>query len=61
MTELKAGLPGNFSGREDNTNLWLLQMKAYFTLNTSLYKEKKKILAFLNKMDKGQGKSFSKG
>ena len=61
MPELKAGLPGNFSGREEDTNLWLLQMKAYFTLNPSLYEEKNCILMFLNKMDQGQGKSFSEG
>ena len=61
MPELKAGLPRNFSGREEDANLWLLQMKAYFTLNPSLYEEKNHILAFLNKMDAGQGKSFSEG
>ena len=36
-------------------------MKAYFTLNPSLYEEKNQILASLNKMDTGQGKSFSEG
>ena len=51
MPELKARLPGNFSGREEDANLWLLQMKAYFALNPSLYEEKNRILAFLNKMD----------
>ena len=61
MPELKAGLPGNFSGTEEDANLWLLQMKAYFALNPSLYQEKNKILAFLNKMNKGRGKSFSEG
>ena len=61
MPELKAGLPGNFSGTEEDANLWLLQMKAYFALNPGLYQEKNKILAFLNKMDKGRGKSFSEG
>ena len=61
MLELKAGLPGNFSGKEEDTNLWLLQMKAYFALNLTLYEEKNKILAFLNKMDQGRGKSFSEG
>ena len=61
MPELKAGLPGNFSRTEEDANLWLLQMKAYFTLNPALYQEKNKILAFLNKMDKGRGKSFSEG
>ena len=61
MPELKAGLPRNFSGKEEDANLWLLQMKAYFALNPSLYEEKNKILAFLNKMDQGRGKSFSEG
>ena len=61
MPELKAGLPGNFSGREEDANLWLLQMKAYFALNPSLYEKKNQILAFLNKMDQGRGKSFSEG
>ena len=61
MPELKASLPGNFSGKEEDANLWLLAMKAYFTMNPSLYEEKNKILAFLNKMDAGRGKSFAKG
>ena len=61
MPELKARLPGNFSGTEEDANLWLLQMKAYFALNPALYQEKNKILAFLNKMDQGRGKSFSEG
>ena len=61
MPELKAGLPGNFSEKEEDANLWLLQMKAYFALSPSLYEEKNKILAFLNKMDQGRGKSFSEG
>ena len=61
MPELKARLSGNFSGKEEDANLWLLQMKAYFTLNPTLSEEKNKILAFLNKMDQGRGKSFSEG
>ena len=61
MPELKARLPGNFSGTEEDANLWLLQIKAYFALNPSLYQEKNKILVFLNKMDKGRGRSFSEG
>ena len=61
MPELKARLPGNFSGTEEDANLWLLQMKAYFALNPALYQEKNKILAFLNKMDQGRGKSFAEG
>ena len=55
MPKLKAGLPGNFSGREEDANLWLLTMKAYFALNPSQYedKPKNKILVLLNKMDQG--------
>ena len=63
MPEIKAGLPGNFSGNEEDANLWLLSMKAYFALNLVLYKDKpwNKLLAFLNKMDQGWGKSFTEG
>ena len=61
MPELKASLPGNFSGKEEDVNLWLLVMKAYFAMNPTLYDEKNKILAFLNKMDVGQGQSFTEG
>ena len=61
MPELKAGLSRNFSGWEEDANLWLLAMKAYFAMNPSLYEEKNWILAFLNKMDAGCGKSFAKG
>ena len=61
MPELKAGLPGNFFGKEEDANLWLLAMKAYFAMNLALYEEKNKILALLNKMDVGHGKSFAEG
>ena len=61
MPELKAGLPGNFSSKKENANLWLLMMKAYVAINPTLYEEKNKILAFLNKMDTGCGKSFAEG
>ena len=63
MPELKAGLPRNFFGKKEDANLWLLAMKAYFALNLAQYKDKpkNKILAFLNKMDQGQGKSFVEG
>ena len=55
MPEIKAGLPRNFSRKGEDANLWLLAMKAYFTMNPSLYgnKEKNKILVLLNKMDAG--------
>ena len=61
MPELKAGLSRNFSRKEEDANLWLLMMKAYFAMNPSLYEEKNKILAFLNKMNIGCGKSFTEG
>ena len=44
MPELKARLPGNFSGRQEGANLWLLAMKAYFAMNPTFYNEKNKIL-----------------
>ena len=36
-------------------------MKAYFAMNPTLYDEKNKILAFLNKMDVGRGWFFTEG
>ena len=44
-----------------DANLWLLAIKVYFAMNPSLYEEKNKILAILNKMDASPGKSFAKG
>ena len=32
-TEFKAGLPEDFSGKNDDTMHWLLAMKAYFIIN----------------------------
>ena len=36
-TELKAGLPGDFSERNEDATWWLLTMKAYFLMNKAIY------------------------
>ena len=61
-TEIKTGLPEDFSGKNDDSMHWLLAMKAYFGMNDKIYKENKTImLVFLNKMSKGRGGTFTKG
>ena len=35
--ELKAALPSDFSGKNDDATQWIKAMKAYFTLNATLY------------------------
>ena len=61
-TELKVGLPNNFSGKEEDTMRWLLAMKAYFWMNDHIYKDEKNIvLVFLNKMSKERGGTFAEG
>ena len=60
--ELKAGLPEDFSGKEEDAMRWLLAMKAYFGMNDKIYKDEKIIvLVFLNKMSKVRGATFTKG
>ena len=61
-TEFKAGLPEDFSGRNDDATRWLLAMKAYFVINEKVYTEDATtILIFLNKLSKGRGATFTKG
>ena len=61
-TEIKAGLPDDFSRKNENAMQWLLAMKAYFRMNKEIYKEEKNIvLVFLNKMSKGRGGTFTEG
>ena len=61
-TEIEAGLPDNFSRRNEDATWWLLAMKAYFGMNEEIYKDKKNvILVFLNKMSKGRGGTFAEG
>ena len=62
LTEFKAGLPEDFSGKNDNTTHWLLAMKAYFIINEKVYTEDMTtILIFLNKLSKGRGATFAEG
>ena len=61
-TEFKAGLPEDFSGKNDDTTSWLLAMKAYFIINEKVYTEDATtVLIFLNKLSKGRGATFAKG
>ena len=60
-SELKAGLPKDFSGNSEDSNRWMLSLQAYFEMNSSIYNDKAKLLMALNKMSKGRGKPFSKG
>jgi hypothetical protein len=59
-TELKAGLPNDFSENAEDTACWLLAITAYFSMNQSIYNnDTKKTLTALNKMSKWRGKFFS--
>ena len=61
-TKFKAGLPEDFSVKNDDTICWLLAMKAYFIMNAGIYTdEKTTILIFLNKLSKGRGATFAEG
>ena len=59
-TELKATLPSDFSGKEDDATHWIKAMKAYFTLNATLYSsDAAKIMTTLNKMSGGRGAPYA--
>ena len=61
-TEFKAGLPEDFSGKNDNATQWLLAMKAYFVINDKVYTEDAAtVLIFLNTLSKGRGATFAEG
>ena len=61
-TEFKAGLPEDFSGKNDDATRWLLAMKAYFVINERVYtKDTTTVLIFLNKLSKGRGATFTEG
>ena len=61
-TEFKAGLPDDFSGRNEDATRWLLAMKAYFVINERVYTEDATtVLIFLNKLSKGRGATFAEG
>ena len=59
-TELKAALPSDFSGKNDNATHWIKAMKAYFVLNVTLYSsDATKITTTLNKMSGGRGAPYA--
>ena len=60
-SELKVGLPEDFSGNSKDPNRWMLSLQAYFEMNSSVYNNKAKLLTALNKMSKGRGKPFLEG
>ena len=60
-SELKAGLPEDFSRNSEDLNRWMLSLQAYFEINSSVYNNKAKLLIALNKMSKGRGKPFLEG
>ena len=58
--ELKAALPSDFSGKNDDATRWIKAMKAYFTLNATLYSsDAAKIMTTLNKMSGGRGAPYA--
>ena len=59
-TELKAALPTDFSGKNDDATCWIKAMKAYFTLNATLYSsDAAKIMTTLNKRSGGRGAPYA--
>ena len=59
--ELKATLPADFSGKNNDATQWIKAMKAYFTLNVTLYSsDAAKIMTTLNKMSSGRGAPYAK-
>ena len=60
-SELKVGLPEDFSGNSEDSNRWMLSLQAYFEMNSSVYNDKAKLLTALNKMSKERRKPFSEG
>ena len=59
--ELAAGLPGNFSGKQEDATRWILSTKAYFSINEETYDNKAQTLVTLNKMSTGRGATFTEG
>ena len=59
-TELKAALPTDFSGKNDNATHWIKAMKAYFILNATLYSSDAAIImTTLSKMSGGRGAPYA--
>ena len=58
--ELKVALPADFSGEPSDTVQWIKAMKAYFSINSTIYtSDTDKVMTTLNKMSKGRRVSFS--
>ena len=58
--ELKAALPADFFGKNNDATQWIKAMKAYFTLNSTLYSSyATKIMTTLNKMSGGRGAPYA--
>ena len=59
-SELKAALPADFSGKNDDATQWIKAMKAYFSLNSTLHSsDAAKIMTTLNKMSGGRGAPYT--
>ena len=59
-SELKAALLADFSGKNDDATRWIKAMKAYFSLNSTLYSsDAAKIMTTLNKMSNGRGAPYA--
>ena len=59
-SELKAALPADFSGKNDDATRWIKAMKAYFILNSTLYSsDAAKIMTTLNKKSSGRGAPYA--
>ena len=60
-SELKAVLPADFSGKNNDATQWIKAMKAYFTLKSTLYSSNAaKIMTTLNKMSSRRGVPYAK-
>jgi len=53
LVDVKAGLPEDFSGKNEDVRRWILAMSAYFNMCGPWYTEKQMKLILLNKMSKG--------
>ena len=59
-SELKAALPGPFSGKTSEASRWLKAMDAYFLVNPGIYtSDELKLALILSKMDSRKGVAFS--
>jgi len=53
LVDVKAGLPEDFSRRNEDARWWILVMSAYFNMCGLRYTEKQMKLILLNRMSKG--------